>query len=206
MITHDGFSKRRCYLEGDCILVDELSYPIETIVKAEKYKSITTLVVVMMLILTVFLAYAGYMGFQQEILKNADSKDRIVQAALMLIIFSIFAGLWWGVLRYSCFNSRSFWIVNGKGIYVEQNDDIEIEQRFRDIEIKLNNAYTSRPESHVTSKIDKKSLLTVIVVVIFLIAGFVTRSTSLIILSVSLIFILRLYSLKKDFDELKWKK
>src|SRR3990170_1322543 len=159
MITHDGFWKKRCHLEGDNIFIDGESYSITSIKQTENYKSRMTFVIVIMLLMTVFVAYAGYMGIQYEVINNSDSKDRMVKAFFLLFTFGLVAFLWWAVVKFSYkdySNCRSFWLVNGKGVYVEQNDNIGIEQILREISIKLRNTGNEELEIETFRKSSKK--------------------------------------------------
>ncbi|MDO9289229.1 MAG: hypothetical protein Q7T83_10605 [Thermodesulfovibrionales bacterium] len=218
MITHDGYSKKMCYLDGDNILIDGESYPITSIKQTEKYRSRMTFVFVLVLLMTAFVAYGGYKGIQQDIINNNDATDRLVKAAFWLFIFSLPIPLWWAVVKFGykdCSTCRSFWILNGKGVYVEQNDDIGIEQNFREIELKLSHTGTEEIKAGSASKSNnKEKWLSLVVwgfffcVVALSLSNYLKENifVPLLLFAVALIFILRFYSLKKDYDNLKWKK
>ena len=216
MITNDGFRKKKCYLEGDNILIDGESYPITNIKQTENYKSRMIFLIVIMLLMTAFVAYAGYMGLQDNIINNSDSSDRIVNVFFLLVAFGLFACLWRAVVNgYKYSNCRSLWIINGKGIYVEQNDDIEIEQIFREIGLRLRNTGNEEAEIDSFAKSNKKEAWLWLIMAGFFfgvlalgLSNYLSENIfiPLLLFAIALVFILRLYSLKKDYDNLKWKK
>ena len=217
MITHDGFRKKQCFIEEDNIIVDGKSYPLASIKESVNYKARMTFVFLLMLFTTPFFAYYGYIGIQQDIINNTDSTDRIVKVAFYLFAFSLPILLWWAVVKFGykdCSTCRSFWIINGKGVYIEQNDDIGVEQHFREIGLKLRHAGDEENKTRSFAESIKKEWLWLVVygfflgVVAFSLSNYLKESIfiPLLLFAVALIFILRFYSLKKEYDNLKWKK
>lgn len=218
MITYDGFGKKMCHLEGNNIFVSGVAYPISSIKQIKNYQSRMTFVVIAMLLGTAFVAYAGYMGIQEQVINNPDNTDRIVSAFFLLAGFLLFASLWWIVIKFGyrdCSNCRSFWIINGKGVYVEKNDEAVMEQKFR--EIGFNLLTTSKEETFFTSfkKTNKKKSTWLLLAAFIFFFGVIALGRGnylnenvcipLLLIGVVFLFTLRIYDLKKNYDNLKWK-
>ncbi|MFA5354921.1 MAG: hypothetical protein WC291_11885 [Thermodesulfovibrionales bacterium] len=219
MITHDGFRRKMCHLEEKNIFVSGLAYPISSVKQIKNHQSIMAFLVIVMLVGTAFVAYAGYMGIQEQVIKNPDNKDRIVTAFFLLFGFLLLASLWWLLVKfgYSDYsNCRSYWLINGKGVYVEQDDDVGIEQKFRGIGLSLQNDIKDETVPTLSEKTDRRkttwlwlaALIFFFGVLVLGIGNYLKENIfmPLLLFGVAFIFALRFYDLKTNYDNLKWKK
>ena len=114
------------------------------------------------------------------------------------------------------FTARSFWTINDKWVYIEQNDDIGLEQKLREISLNYSHRADNNTRSQLsTSRKDKIEgalwLATIIffVVIVFLnVKGYISEKVGIPLLVIAGIAViaLRFYDLKEDYDKLKWKK
>ena len=143
----------------------------------------------------------------------------MVKALFWFLIFGLVASLWWVVVKYGykdCSNCRSFWIINGKGVYIEQNDDVGIEQQFKEIGLKLRNYESGATNTASLVKPNDRVKGWFVLVVSGFFFGVLALGMSnyigenifipLLLFAVALVFLLRFYSLTKYYDNLKWKK
>lgn len=223
MITHNGFREKKCFVQENNIVIDGETYAINSIKETENFKSKMNFILLVMLLYTIFMVYVIYMGFQEQVISNPDSTDRLVKAGFLLLAFSLFMSLWGVVIKYGliiCSNCRSFWLVNGKGLYVEKNDDYNTESRLKEIKLKLPHS-TNRSVNPIESKSAKtmiakiEGILWLLSIVSFFGLVYLVLTNRikeeliipLLIIVVASILILRFWQIKKDYlDKLKWKK
>lgn len=175
-----------------------------------------------MIIFTLFFSYTGSMAYQEQIVNNPDLIGKIINSAILL--FGLIAGfiLWWIIIKVgfiNCSNCRNCWTVNSnKGIYVEKDDDLNVEAKLKEIKFKLLNSSPTFNDSGDKTKNNITNEMKIIVwfsvaltfaMILYLgFKGYIKESifVPLVLFVAAIIIVLRFWQLKEEFNNLKWKK
>jgi hypothetical protein len=223
MITFNGFRKKKCILEGNHVVIDGDSHFIKSIEEANNYKMKAYFLLGIMVILTLIIVGSVYMGFQEQVIRNPNSKDGLVKVGFLLFNLALLLSLWVAIIKYCLifsYSCRSFWLINGKGVYIENNDDLNSETNLREIKAKIacnSNETIESDEINTTKSTIRKIvdiLWLIVIVILFSLVylgnkGYIKDAMliPLIISDVILIFILRIYDIKTEYyDRSVWKK
>ncbi len=222
MFTYNVFRKKKCFLEGNNVIIDGDNYIIQNVKETENYKSRMYFVVLVLLIVTPFIMYVSYMGLKEDIINNHDFTDKTIKSVILLFVLSSITVLWWVVIKFGfidCSNCRSFWLVNGKGLYIEKNDDFNIEAKLREVkqtiehsQNKLNDTTRKKSKMNIVEQITSISWIAVAAFFYGLLylglKGYIKEDLfiPLLLFFVAIIFLLRFYQLKEELNNLRWKK
>ncbi len=194
MMTHDGFSKRRCRLEGNNIVIDAEFYPISSMRESPTHKRGVLIFSLVLSMLTIYLAF---------------------KCPILIVMI---VPVWWGLLRLylkAYLRGRTFWWINEKLVFTEQTDPMGIEEQIRKIAL----LYSRRAKETATHMpVGKEEKIKDFVELVWLIyfcsvlaLGFshlvdADFCANLWFPAIILFPFIRAWSFKLDYDRLKWKK
>src|SRR3990172_9366682 len=127
MIASDLFRKKKCFLKDDHLIIDGKKFLINSLKEIPVYKIRRSSLLISIGLAFGFFPtlYILYPDIKDSIFNNPDRFDQIWSIAMFSFVLVVMAFLWWFLIKsiLDTANYRSWWIVNGKGLYTEKDDN-----------------------------------------------------------------------------------
>ena len=154
-----------------------------------------------------------YMLYKESIVNNPDRFDQIWSTATFFLTSIIMVFGWWIVIKVVILDAskyRSWWVINGKGLYAEKDDDPDLEFKLKELKERLavNSSLISNPKKNwfdLNTPAKLTALICFSLLLIFSINILERYNTFLVISIVFFSVLFGILAIKHDIDKLRWK-